>query len=181
MAPDRRQKIALGALIVVLAAAGAYWSLSGPAANAPAASNQGRAARGKNAGATITAPDVHLEALTSARPHPDGANRNLFRFKPKAPPPGAPRGDGAAGQPAAPSAPPAAPPPAPIALKFVGVIESPERSLRVAVLSDARGVYRGSEGDIIEGRYRIVRIGAESIEMTHLDGSGRQVIRLSGS
>jgi hypothetical protein len=49
------------------------------------------------------------------------------------------------------------------------------------VLSDGRGIYRGVEGDIIEGRYRIVRIGTESIEMTHLDGSGRQVIRLSGS
>jgi hypothetical protein len=51
----------------------------------------------------------------------------------------------------------------------------------VASLTDGRGIYQGKEGDIIEGRYRIVRIGAESIEMTHLDGSGRQVIRQSGS
>jgi hypothetical protein len=38
----------------------------------------------------------------------------------------------------------------------------------------------GKEGDIIDGRYRIVRIGAESIELTYLDGRGRQTIRLSG-
>jgi hypothetical protein len=108
-------------------------------------------------------------------------NRNLFRFKPK-PPPVIARPAGAAGdRPAEPVGPPPAPPIPPIALKFMGVVESPERSLRVAALSDGRGVYYGREGDIIEGRYRIVRIGAESIEMTHLDGTGRQVIRLSGS
>jgi hypothetical protein len=51
----------------------------------------------------------------------------------------------------------------------------------MAVLSDNRGVYWGREGDTIEGRYRIVRIGTESIELAHLDGNGRQTIRLSGS
>ena len=39
----------------------------------------------------------------------------------------------------------------------------------------------GSEGDIIEGRYRIVRIGVESIELAWVDGRGQQTIRLSGS
>jgi hypothetical protein len=38
----------------------------------------------------------------------------------------------------------------------------------------------GKEGDVIDGRYRIVRIGVESIELTYLDGRGRQTIRLSG-
>jgi hypothetical protein len=52
---------------------------------------------------------------------------------------------------------------------------------RVAVLSDGRSVYHGREGEVIEGRYRIVRIGEESIQMEHLDGRGRQTIRLSGS
>ena len=50
-----------------------------------------------------------------------------------------------------------------------------------SILSDGRGIYQGREGDIIEGRYRIVRIGLESVEMTYLDGRGRQTIRLSGS
>jgi hypothetical protein len=31
------------------------------------------------------------------------------------------------------------------------------------------------------GQYRILRIGAESIEMSYLDGRGRQTIRLTGS
>jgi hypothetical protein len=38
----------------------------------------------------------------------------------------------------------------------------------------------GKDGDTIDGRYRIVKIGAESVEVTHLDGRGRQVIRLTG-
>ena len=51
---------------------------------------------------------------------------------------------------------------------------------RVAILSDARGVYYGREGEVIEGRYRIVKIGVESIELTYLDGRGRQTIRQTG-
>ena len=52
----------------------------------------------------------------------------------------------------------------------------------MAVLSDGRGTpVHGKEGDIILGQYRIVRIGAESMEMSYLDGRGRTTIRLSGS
>jgi hypothetical protein len=66
-------------------------------------------------------------------------------------------------------------------LKFIGVVEAASHPQKIAVLSDARGVYYGHEGEVVEGRYRILRIGAESIEMSYLDGRGRQVIRLSGS
>jgi hypothetical protein len=53
--------------------------------------------------------------------------------------------------------------------------------MKIAVLSDGRNVFYGQEGETIDGRYRIERIGVESIEMVWLDGRGRQVIRLSGS
>jgi len=73
------------------------------------------------------------------------------------------------------------PPPPPIALKFIGTVEAPRQSAqKIAVLSDGRNVFHGREGDIIEGRFRILRIGAESIEMAYLDGRGRQTIRLTG-
>ena len=72
-------------------------------------------------------------------------------------------------------------PPPPIVLKFIGTVEAPGRSAqKIAVLSDGRNVFHGREGDIIEGRFRILRIGAESIEMAYLDGRGRQTIRLTG-
>ena len=82
----------------------------------------------------------------------------------------------------APTVPPPPPPLPPIALKFIGLVQTADKTQRLAVFSDGRGgipMY-GKEGDIIDGRYRIVRIGAESIELTYLDGRGRQTIRLSG-
>jgi hypothetical protein len=66
-------------------------------------------------------------------------------------------------------------------MRFIGIVEAPERSQKIAILTVGRGIYRGREGDIIEGRYRLLRIGVESIEMAYLDGQGRQTIRLSGS
>ena len=51
----------------------------------------------------------------------------------------------------------------------------------MAVLSDGRFTFHGHAGDIIDGRYRIVSIGVESIVLEHVDGRRRQTIRLSGS
>jgi len=48
------------------------------------------------------------------------------------------------------------------------------------VTSDGRRVFHGRTGDIIEGRYRIVRIGAESIVLESLENGTQQTIRLSG-
>ena len=67
-----------------------------------------------------------------------------------------------------------------IQLKFIGIVEAPDSVGTVAVLSDGRSVYRGRQGDIIEGRYRIVRIDVESIEIEVLDGGRRRTLRLSG-
>jgi hypothetical protein len=75
---------------------------------------------------------------------------------------------------------PAGPPPVPpIPLKFIGVLERAS-GVKWAVLSDGKVTMHGRDGDIIDGRYRIVKIGIESIELTYVDGRGRQVIRLTG-
>jgi hypothetical protein len=125
---------------------------------------------------------VHLEALEAEKPQPGGVDRDLFRFKPKAaPPPPAPVSRGPARPPVALSGPPQPPPVPPIALKFFGVIQEQGSGRKLAALSDGRSVWHGAEGDVILGQYRILRIGAESIEMSYLDGRGRQTIRLSGS
>ena len=81
----------------------------------------------------------------------------------------------------APSAPAGPPPLPPIAMRFIGLVEEQDHVRKIAILTDGRGIYQGREGDIIEGRYRIVRIGVESVELAYLDGRGRQTIRLSGS
>lgn len=134
--------------------------------------------------------DVKLELLHTEHDPLEAPERNLFRFKPKPPPasppspvtPPAPKpGEVAPGVPAPMPTPTGPPPPPPIALKFIGILDPPGRSPRVAILSDTRGnVFHGKEGDIIEGRYQILKIGVESVELSYVDGRGRQAIRLSG-
>ena len=70
------------------------------------------------------------------------------------------------------------PPPPPIPLKFIGILERANGE-KWAVLSDGKVTMHGRDGDIVDGRYRIVKIGAESIELTYADGRA-QVVRLTG-
>ncbi|MGE3277188.1 MAG: hypothetical protein AB7O67_18900 [Vicinamibacterales bacterium] len=181
-----RQQILLGALGVVLAGAMAWSFSGGPAPSAP-----GRAparARPAAAGpASDAAPaDVRLDALARDREPPLDVVRNPFRFGARTPAPSqAPAAGPAPGgatepvfeaPPARPTGPPAAPP---IALKFFGLVQRADGQ-RVAALTDGKTVWYGLEGDIIEGRYRILSIGQESIEVAYVDGRGRQTIRLTG-
>ena len=201
MATERTRQLVLVALVAVLAVVLYRLWPSTSAAPAPASNRNGgtaaapasrpsgsaaQAAKGTTAQNGISAPDVHLEALDSEWPKPGEAERNLFRFKPKAPPPPPPAPPRPT-QPAVPvnpvpSGPPPPPPVPPITLKFIGIIESPSSSRKIAVLSDGRNPpFQGVEGDIIEGRYRILKIGVESVEIAYADGRGRQTIRLTGS
>jgi hypothetical protein len=122
--------------------------------------------------------DVRLEALTRGDAPLAGGDRNPFRFRPKAPPP-APRV--VAPPPREVLAPPVVtgpPPPPPIPLRYVGFLGAAPQL--TAVLSDARGnPFYGKEGDIIEGRYRVLRIAADSVDVAYADGRGRQTLRLS--
>jgi hypothetical protein len=179
MASDRRNQLVLVALAVVLAVV-AYRLWPGTAAATQQTSNQRSAARSTASRPAVTAPDVHLDALTAERPRPADAGRDLFRFKPRVvAPPAVVRPPDVTPPPPGPPPPPSIPP---IPLKFIAVYEVPGRKIRLAVLSDGRGgtPMHGAEGDTVDGRYKILRIGAESIEMSYLDGRGRQTIRLSG-
>jgi hypothetical protein len=159
---------------------------SGSATPGRATSNQARPAATVDSDDRIDPQDlnVRIEELTTPRPEPAGADRNPFRFQPKPPPPppptavrppGGPEGGGGAGDP---PPPPVDLGPPPIPLKFIGLIEGQGKKL--AALSDCKFTYRGEEGEIIEGRYRLVKIGVESIVMEYVDGRGRTTIRLSG-
>lgn len=123
--------------------------------------------------------DVRLEALKDPPPSPDNTERNPFRFRPKPPPPPPP------GTRDTPIAPPLAtgpripPPRPPIPLKFIGVVEALGMG-KVAALTDCRHTVQGKEGEVIDGRYRIVKIGAEFLVIEYLDGKGRTTLRASG-
>jgi hypothetical protein len=162
-----------------------FWPVK-PAAPAAVPSKSRTPARSANTPVEATDPadlNVRLDELAKARPKTGEERRNPFQFQPKAPPPPPPesRVSQRAGQtaPAVPQGPPQPPPPPPIPLKFIGVVE-PKPGDRIAAFSDCRYTFRGREGDIVDGRFRLVKIGVESVTMEYLDGRGRTAIRLTG-
>jgi hypothetical protein len=188
MDPKRRREVALGAIAILLLVVVA-WSLQrdstptegGNAAATTSANNP--QARAKN-----PVIEVDLKALETVRPEPKEGTRNPFRFRPKPAPPQPSAAvirqqqqQQAEAAMQAPQVPVGPPPPPRIPLKYIGDMVDPKHpGKRIAILSDARGVYHGGENEVIEGRYRIIRIGVESIELAYLDGRGRQTIRQTG-
>jgi hypothetical protein len=181
-----RQLLVLAAIAVVLVVVVIARRGDSPAGSRAAPSNPARAVARAETKTTPVA-DVKLELLKSAPTELGESTRNPFQFKPKAPPP-APRPPAGAGQAAGPvmplpvvppALPQGPPPPPPIALKYIGVLETAQG--RVAVFRDLGGdIVNGKEGDIIDGRYRLLKIGVESADVAYVDGRGRQTIRLSG-
>ena len=178
----KRQALLAGGVVAVLA--GVVYTTrqdEPPAAQARAPSNPvSQTAQGRD----VPVADVKLELLKGARSEAGEPERNPFRFQPKAPPPAPPRRAVAAPPPPVVTGPPVPqgpPPPPPIPLRFIGLVDAPAQAGRVAILSDGRGnVFYGKEGDIIEGRYRLLRVGPDAADLAFTDGRGRQTIRLSG-
>ncbi len=69
--------------------------------------------------------------------------------------------------------------PPPITIKFIGVLE--QGTKKVAIFSDGKGqpVY-ASEGQVVLGQYKLLKIGVESVTMSYLDGKGIQTIPMRG-
>ncbi len=183
MTRPQRQSVLLAVLAVVLVAAWS-WVIGGsdPAETVRTPSN--RAGRAGGAGARdvpFSVEDVALERLTAARDELQPTERNPFRFRPPPPPLPEPVPAPQIVRAPVPSGPPPPPPVPPIPLKYIGFADEAGPRARFGVFSDGRGtVINASEGDILEGRYRVLRIGTDSADLVYLDGRGRQTIRLSG-
>jgi hypothetical protein len=181
MAVNRRT-LGLGALLAIAVVALIVTYSGG--GSTPAATSTRTPTAGRNAPPADTAPpaEVKLKALSEERSEPADLGRNPFRFRPKpapAPPPAA--RPSKAAEPIAPVqlTPAGPPPPPPITLKFIGVVEKADGT-RIAVLSDGKRPISGREGEEIEGRYKILKIGEESIDISYIDGRGRRTIPLTG-
>jgi hypothetical protein len=183
--PAPRQLVLLGLLLaagVVFVVFGPFGG-SSPSAGATTGAPNRAGAQGKASDGDV--PDVRLEQLQHDEGPFQTPIRNPFRFERRATAE-APRGPVRPRRiieapPPEPVGPPPDPPPPPIPLRFIGFVEPKDGRGRVAVLSDGRGtVIDGKEGDVIEGRYRLLRVGNDSADLAYLDGRGRQTIRLSG-
>ncbi|MGH9143080.1 MAG: hypothetical protein ACRD2I_18265 [Vicinamibacterales bacterium] len=187
MATERTRQLVLGAMVLALVVAIIRMWPGTSAAPAPASNRAAGSAARQPLNSTVAPapPAVHLEVLNGERPKPEPSERNLFRFKQKAPPAPPQPAPVRSAQPveaAAPAGPPPSAAVAPITLKFIGIVETASHEERIAILSDGRNApFYGKEGAIIEGRYRILKIGVESVEIAYADGRGRQTIRLTGS
>ena len=183
--PSRRT-LAIGGVSAALLVA----VMMGRDTDEPGGTTAAPAPRGASPAAPGAVPvaDVKLELLQRTPPALEDAERNLFRFQarpalapppgPRAQPPTATVGPVAPPPVAVPSGPP---PPPPIPVRFIGLVDAPTQGGRIAIFSDGRGtVVYGKEGDIIEGRYKVLKVSPDAAELAYIDGRGRQTIRISG-
>jgi hypothetical protein len=182
--PSSRQLLLiLLALVLIIVAIVVLRSPSTTVGDGGATALAGGGAQGSRQGNPVG--DVRLESLEHRGEAQSTPSRDLFRFESKRAASAPTEGPRPPVNPApvdpGPPAPTGPPPPPPIPLRFIGYLDQPGEAPRVAVLSDGRGnVFNGREGDIIEGRYRVLRIGTDSADLIYVDGRGRQTIRLSG-
>jgi hypothetical protein len=175
----RREMALLGLLGVVLAVAGVLWlrGRSLPLVAAPAAP-----------GPIEALPRIDLARLGQDRSETQVGRRDLFEF-------GAARGKETAPPPDTVFTPAPPPPPTPtpgppvpvmprlppLNVKYVGSLERPP-GLRVAVLlTDRNEILTGQAGEVVANRYRIVKIGLESVDLQEVGTGETRRIPLRGN
>jgi hypothetical protein len=152
-----------------------------PASNRQAANRRAGAARAAAARGEIDPAElkVRLDALQAKPPDFGEHERNPFRFLPPPAPPPPPKPPAPPTEPTGPPLPPPPPPIPPVPLKFMGTVEKP--GLTLAALTDCKGFsYAAREGEIVDGRYRLVKIQVESVILEYSNGTGRTTVRKSG-
>ena len=181
-APGRRRPNTWLLVLLGLAAAGffATRTWSGSTITPAPESTQGRPQKKDDARIDPKELKVRLEALEASRPEEGSTDRNPFRFQPKAPPAPPPSAFKPAPPNPEPEGPPPPPPIPPIPLKYMGSVEKPG-GVKIAALSDCRAAtFAAAEGETVDGRYRVVKIGIESLVIEYVDGKGRQTLRREG-
>ena len=181
--PQRtRQLTLLGILVTVLLV---YWVYQpgAPPPRTSTASSGGAAqpaiAKPGTASGSILPPSLKLSTLGQPGENPD-TGRNPFRFGAPPPPPAPPP------QPYVPppidTTPPPPPPlppwPPPIQLTLLGLWEDVVTKTRGATLSDPKtgAQYQVIQGSTIDGRYKVLKIGEQTVTVAYLDGSGQKTL-----
>ncbi len=165
----RGQLIVLVALVAVLVIL--QFALREKPATPAVAEKRGGSAR---TGARAALPAIPDSLLEVKERKPDNrrqgvARRNIFEYGRRAVAP-APQ--------VAVATPPAPPPPPPAPLRFYGFAERSQGGRRQIFLTDGEEVYLAAEGDIVLRRYRVLRVGNQSIELEEVSGKQRWVVPL---
>ena len=177
--PQRtRQLTLLGLLVVVLIG---YWMYQ-PGARQRASTTPAATPQPGKPGApagSILPPPVRLNALGTPGENAE-TGRNPFRFGTPPPPPPAPAPAYVAPpQPVEPPAPPPPPPwPPPIQLTLSVLWVDEQTGMRGATLHDPKtnALYQVYQGSTIDGRYKVQKIGEQTVVVSYLDGSGLKTL-----
>jgi hypothetical protein len=177
--PQRRRQLILLAVTVIALAfvLRSYWLPSAPAAGTAPASNSQTT---QGAGIALAASQLPEPLkLAELEPVPDApeAGRNPFRFGVRPPPPPPPPTKVVAPPPAPPPPPPGPPPVPPIRLELVGLHNLPEGRVLVTLRDPGtNAIFQVFEGQIVDGRYRLVKVGLQSVVVAHLDGTNPRTL-----
>jgi hypothetical protein len=187
---ENRTKVILVAVLGVAAIilfARMLWLMGGnptPAASAPTRSaptpqvrSAGRAAAAAPVAAPSLDPQLRLGLLEASEGTVyEGKGRNIFVPAPEP----IPQAVASATLPPEPPKVIQPPPPPPINLKFFGFASHAGEPKRI-FLAQGEDVFIGSEGDIVDRRYRIVRINPTSVEIEDVLNNNKQTIPLTQS
>lgn len=184
--PSRREAILLVLSAVVVAGVG-WRLLSGPG-TAPVAP----ALRTLAAGQSV--PRIDLARLEQPASSTEAGRRNLFAFgaarvTEQAPPPVVmptppqvvPQpvlGAGASGDAAAAAGPPPLPP---LNVKYIGSVENASGAKVAVLVTDRQEVLTGQAGQVVANRYRVARIGLESVDLEDVNTGQSRRVPLKGS
>ena len=152
-----------------------------PARQAPPARGP-RAARGARIAAISPLdPRLRLDLLKNAEnTEYKGSGRDIFLAQAAPPPIPKPIVSPVTAKNHAPTPPvnPGPPPPPPINLKFFGFANRPGEPTKV-FLSEGDHVFVASQGQIVKGRYKIVRISPTSVDIEDVLNNNKQTIPLT--
>lgn len=174
---NKRKTILAGVLLViaVVLVVRAFRGGEEPAPPTPATQANAKAARKPSR--TLLAhsldPSLRFDLLKSSEDVTyKGTGRNIFRSE--APPPPIPQPLPADKQPAVNTP----PPPPPIDLKFYG-FAGPKGGNKQIFLLKGEDIFLAKEGQIVDRRYKILRIGPTSVEVQDVLTNNTQTIPLS--
>jgi hypothetical protein len=70
--------------------------------------------------------------------------------------------------------------PPPIALRLTSLMVSPGSDRTMVTLKDpvSGALFHAFEGDVVDGRYRLVKVGQQSVVVSYVDGSGSRTLGL---
>ena len=64
-------------------------------------------------------------------------------------------------------------------LRYIGLVDASVSIGKIAVLSDGEVVFHGRQGDVLDGRFRILSIGLDQLEVESLVDGDRQALFLN--